>query len=116
MNTLKNVVTGFPHKDIPKNLGLPTHTKVKELSLLLSSNAVSVYSNQGNGALDYQSLTVTPNTQITLSGILFQASANPDPTVVVPPVSTGSVIATIKRTYKRACEELDCFYQRRWRA
>ena len=109
MSTVDKIVAGFPHRDIPNILSVPTYNNIKELNLLLSSNALSVHSNRRNNVLCHLVLIITPDTYFTLAVIVFQPPVNPGPTVVVPPLSTGPVKAVIKRTYKGAPDEWDRF-------
>ena len=111
ISTIGKIIEGFLLGDIPKIVGVPAYRDVKELHFLLSSNEALVNSNQSNGTLGHLALTITPNTYFTLAGIIFHPlpPANPVPTAVVPPLSTGTVIATIKRTNKGAREEWNRF-------
>ena len=109
ISTIDKIIAGFPHRGIPNFFGVPTYTNIKEVSLLLISNAVTVYSNQINGSLVHLALTITPNTDFTLTGIIFQPPVNPGPMVVVPPLSIFPVIVAIKYTYKESRKEWDRF-------
>ena len=58
MPDIDKIVEEFLHPTITPIIGIPTHETITEVHIKLNSNATSVYSELGNGALSLLSLTV----------------------------------------------------------
>ena len=79
MSSVDKITEGFSHPVITPIVGQPAFDTLKELKLLLSTNAASVISHLGNGALGLLWLVVSDAVYNTLSAIPFFAPQNPGP-------------------------------------
>ena len=95
MPDIDKIVEGFPHPTITPIIGIPTYESLAEIYIKLNSNAASVHSELGNGALGLLALTVKPAVYATLAGVRFVAPTNPGQTFVIPQGSTGPQIAAL---------------------
>ena len=68
MPDIDKIVEGFPHPNIHPIIGIPTYEGIAEIHIKLNSNAASVHSELGNGALELLAFTVTPAVYNTLAG------------------------------------------------
>ena len=90
MPDIDKIVEGFPHPTIKPIIGIPTYESISEMHIKLNSNAASVHSELGNGALGLLALTVTPTVYNTLAGVPFKPPENPGQTFLIPPGSTAA--------------------------
>ena len=65
-STINRIMDGFPFLTIPPIAGPHNFVTISELHMKLNSNAASVQSNLGDGALGLLYLTVSPTVYITL--------------------------------------------------
>ena len=84
MSQIEKIFAGFLNKDILLIVGIPNYKTIKELNLLLSTNAASVYSNRGDGSLGHLALTVPTSVHNMLTGCDFSAPTNPGATATSP--------------------------------
>ena len=89
MSAIEKIVAGFPNKELPPIVGLPDYKRIKAVHRILSSNAASVHSNLGNGALGHLALTVSAATYQTLEGIALVGPENPGANIHIPIGATG---------------------------
>ena len=83
-------------------VGIPNYKTIKELYLLFSANAASVYSNRRNGSLGHLALSLSTAVQDALAGCSFSASTNPGATVEIPANTTAAQTYALTRTHKVA--------------
>ena len=100
MPDIDKIVEGFPHPTITPIIGIPNYESISEIHIKLNSNAASVHSELGNGALGLLALTVTPAVHDTLAGVPFVAPMNPGQVFFIPPNSTGLQIAALDAAHK----------------
>ena len=100
MPDIDKIVEGFPHPTITPIIGIPTYESISEIHIKLNSNAASVHSELGNGALGLLALTVTPAVHNTLAGVPYVTAVNPGQMVTIPPGSTGPQIAALDAAHK----------------
>ena len=101
MSTADKIIEGFPHPTVPPIVGQPAFDTLKGLKLLLSTNAASVISHLGNGALGLLWLVVSNTVYNTLSAAPFVPPQNPGPIPIVPAGSTGAQITILTDTHAR---------------
>ena len=101
MSSADKIIEGFPHPTVTPIVGQPAFDTLKALKLLLSTNAASVISHLGNGALGLLWLVVSDAVYNTLSGTPFVPPTNPGPIPVIPANATGPQINAIHETHKR---------------
>ena len=99
MPDIDKIVEGFPHPTINPIMGIPTYESISEVHIKLNSNAASVHSELGNGALGLLALTVTPAVHNNLVGVPFVPPVNPGQTFLIPPGSMGTQIATLDQAH-----------------
>ena len=109
MSQIEKILAGFPNKNVLPIVGIPNYKTIKELNLLLSVNAASVYPNHGNVSLGHLVLTVYNAVHNTLKDCDFSASTNPGATVDVPTNATAPQIATLKGSHKAALKDWDTY-------
>ena len=102
MSSADKIIEGFPHPTVTPIVGQPSFETLKTLKLLLSTNAASVISHLGNGALGLLWLIVSDTVYNTLSNTPFVPPLNPGPIPIIPALSTGPVIASLTATHERA--------------
>ena len=100
MPDIDKIVEGFPHPTITPIIGIPTYESISEIHIRLNSNAASVHSELGNGALGLLALTVTPSVYNTLAGVAFVPPGNPGQNFTIPPGATGHQIAALDTAHK----------------
>ena len=100
MPDIDKIVEEFLHPTITPIIGIPTHETITEVHIKLNSNAASVHSELGNGALDLLSLTVKPVVYNTLAGVTFDAPLNPGQACNIPAESTGPQITALNAAHK----------------
>ena len=100
MASTDKIIEGFPHPTITPIVGQPAFETLQGLKLFLSTNAVSIISHLGNGALGLLWLCVSDAVYNTLSLVPFVAPANPGPVPVIPAGSTQFQISAITETHK----------------
>ena len=93
--TIDKIVDSFPFQTINPIVGTPTYQTIAEAHLKLNSNAASVHSNIGDGALGLIYLTLSPAVYNTLSATVFLAPVNPGASAVVPAGSTAAQISEL---------------------
>ena len=101
MASADRIIEGFPHPTITPIVGQPCFETITPLKLSLSTNATSVNSHLGNGALGLLWLTVSDAVYNTLSLIPFVAPLNPGPLAIIPVGSTQFQITSITETHRR---------------
>ena len=87
---MKNILAGFPNKNVLLIFEIPNYKTIKELNLLLSANATSVHSHRENGPIGLLSLTVSTAVHDTLAGCNFRAPTNPGTAVKIPANATAA--------------------------
>lgn len=109
----ENVTNNFPHvvlTSLPNER--PTRLTLKLLQIEVNSNAVSVPSNRGNGALGHLAIVVSPATYMAAStNIPFLAPPHPGaaPNHNVQP-ATAPIIAEINRQFIADLAEYKTYY------
>lgn len=109
----ENVTNNFPHvvlTSLPNER--PTRLSLRLLQMEVNSNAVSVPSNRGNGALGHLAIVVSDATyQVASSNIPFIAPPHPGaaPNHNVQPTS-GPIIAEINRQFIADLAEYRTYY------
>ena len=93
--TIDKIVDSFPFQTIDPVVGTPTYQTISEVHLKLNSNAASVHSNLGDGAVGLIYLTLSPAVYNTLSATVFLAPVNPGASAVVPAGSTATQISEL---------------------
>ena len=101
MSSADKIIEGFPHPTVTPIVGQPSFDTLKTLKLLLSTNAASVISHLGNGALGLLWLVVSDTVYNTLSTTPFVSPTNPGPIPIIPATATGAVINAITATHAR---------------
>ena len=101
MSSADKIIEGFPHPIITPIVGQPAFDTLKELKLLLRTNAASVISHLGNGALGLLWLVVSNTVYNTLSATLFVPPPNPGPIPIIPVGSTGAQITVLTDNHTR---------------
>ena len=101
MSSADKIIEGFPHPTVSPIVGQPSYETLKTLKLFLSTNAASVISHLGNGALGLLWLIVSDAVYNALSTVPFIPPINPGPIPIIPALSTGPVIASLTATHER---------------
>ena len=101
MPSFDKIIEGFPHPTVQPIVGQPAFDTLKSLKLLLSTNAASVVSHLGNGALGLLWLVVSNTVYNTLSATPFVPPPNPGPVPIIPVGSTGAQITVITDNHTR---------------
>ena len=99
MSSIEKITEGFPFPRIPPIVGQPCYETIAELQLQLNANAASVQSNLGCGQFGHLWLTVQPAVYATISEVEFIPPVNPGGTPIIPDLSTGAQIASIRYTF-----------------
>ncbi len=100
MLDIDKIVEGFPHPTITPIIGIPTYEAISAVRIKLNSNAASVHSEPGNGALGLLALTVTPAVYHTLTGVTFVPPVNQGQPFVIHLGSTGPQISALDAAHK----------------
>ena len=102
LSTIYNILDGFPFPKIDLIIGPPNYETISRIHMKLNSNAVSVHSILGNGALILLYLTVSPTVYTTLSVTPSILPVNPGSEPIIPNGSTGPVIADLCYAFQLA--------------
>ena len=85
----------IPHPKIIPIFGILSYESITDVYIKLNLTAKSVHSELGNGALGLLALTVTPEVYNALAGVPLVTPLDPGKTLVIPPGSTGPMIAAL---------------------
>jgi hypothetical protein len=78
--SIDKLLEGFPHQTLVPITGKPHYEAIATLTRKLNTNAASVQSELGGGALGHPTLTISITSYATLSDTAFAIPANPGPT------------------------------------
>jgi hypothetical protein len=98
-STPDEIIAGFPHSSIPKEIGEPTFEDLKVIRRLLNTNAMSVASYEGGGHLD---IIMTSEEYFAIAVDVFPVPNNPGPSAAVVGSMTASVIAETTPLHREA--------------
>ena len=102
IQTVDEICSAFPHPEVPKIEGEPT---LKALHNLLKSNAASIPTNLGGGAHGHLGLVMAAATYTAVTGVAFNAPANPGGAPVIPAGATAAQTNALTRTFNADLKE-----------
>jgi hypothetical protein len=102
--TVKALIASFPHPVILPIQMLTTYESITDVTRLLNTNAASVHSELGGGALGHLALTISPAVYATLWATSFAAPPNPGPAPVLANNGTAAQISATIQDRKEALQ------------
>ena len=103
--------TSFPHETLTPIVGKPTFATIQALKKQLISNAVSVHSQRGNGALGHAVIVLgqVAYDAIAGPGNNWVQPPNPGPTPNIPNPATQHQIIAIQSQWERDTREWEAY-------
>jgi hypothetical protein len=103
-------ISNFPHAVLtPLAKHRPTVSALALLRQELNTNAISVPSARGNGALGLYALVVSAATYTTDAAVAFDPPVNPGVAPVIPPAATAAIITETNRQFLADQKEFATF-------
>jgi hypothetical protein len=102
-SSVDKILESFPHQTAEVIVGEPTFDTINGLARILRTNAASIPSERGGGALGHLGLMVSVGAYNMLApGIPFDNPANPGPFHTPPLAGTAAQLAAAARQWKEA--------------
>ena len=104
--------TSFPHEALTPIVGKPTFAQIQGLKQEMISNAVSVHSQRGNGALGHAVIVLG---QVEYNALVGPANhwvqpPNPGPQPIIPANATQHMILAIQSQWERDTREWETYF------
>ena len=112
MSSIQNPTASFPHAEITPIVGKPTFATVQTLKKQLISNAISVRSSRGNGALGHAVIVLGQADYDNLAGAgnNWVNPNNPGPAPVIPAGATQHQLIAIQGQFDRDTKEWEIYH------